>query len=577
MKKIIKFLPILLIAITFFVIFPSISNAQFTNCNSGLNFWSCANCGAQSVSCGSVQPGSCSTVSIGGGMCQDTCTCAQLVIIGNSLTTCGGYQADWCQYGSSGCTETYPSGGPMSFSPYPCGGGGGGTPPVLCGNGTLDSGEQCDDGNNSSGDGCSSICQIEGGGGDFAIAITPVTRSVVKGYSTFYNVDLTRLSGAPVVTLSHTGCPPGATCTFAGGNTADLSGGNVTKTLTVVTGVTTPVNSYTITVTGVSGPLTRSASTNLNVTLGVNNSLCGGIVSANSVNSGQPFAATVNMWNTGTSIWESSVVNPTSPHQLMPLNAIWGNAKIDPPVNYAGPGAQYGFAVNTVSPLDPAAAGCTPAGGNNYTCQMDYRMVQSGVQFGSASCSKNINVVFTPPPAVTDIKANASDGPINIPYNTSANLSWTYSNATNGSCSITAPGTIGGYPAGNGNVSTGNLVVGRTYTISCSPAGANSSDSVQVNVNAALNFSITLVKGGQGTVRSNPAGINCGASCSNQSANFTQNTTVQLTATPIPGRLFTGWGGDCAASGRNPQCDVYVDGDKNVIANFAVDPNYKEF
>ena len=34
-------------------------------------------------------------------------------------------------------------------------------PPQICGNGLLETGEQCDDGNTNSGDGCSSTCQIE--------------------------------------------------------------------------------------------------------------------------------------------------------------------------------------------------------------------------------------------------------------------------------------------------------------------------------------------------------------------------------------------------------------------------------
>ncbi len=35
------------------------------------------------------------------------------------------------------------------------------TPPQICGNGLVETGEQCDDGNTDSGDGCSSTCQIE--------------------------------------------------------------------------------------------------------------------------------------------------------------------------------------------------------------------------------------------------------------------------------------------------------------------------------------------------------------------------------------------------------------------------------
>lgn len=43
--------------------------------------------------------------------------------------------------------------------------------PVLCGNGDLDSGEECDDGNNTNGDGCSVTCQSEDTDGDgFTVA-----------------------------------------------------------------------------------------------------------------------------------------------------------------------------------------------------------------------------------------------------------------------------------------------------------------------------------------------------------------------------------------------------------------------
>jgi len=43
---------------------------------------------------------------------------------------------------------------------------------------------------------------------------------------------------------------------------------------------------------------------------------------------------------------------------------------------------------------------------------------------------------------------------------------------------------------------------------------------------------LTVVKTGNGTVTSSPAGINCGTTCS---ASFARNTTVTLTATPDAG------------------------------------------
>ena len=50
----------------------------------------------------------------------------------------------------------------LSLAAAGCGGGSSGSVrPAVCGNGDIETGEQCDDGNATSGDGCSSTCQIE--------------------------------------------------------------------------------------------------------------------------------------------------------------------------------------------------------------------------------------------------------------------------------------------------------------------------------------------------------------------------------------------------------------------------------
>jgi len=83
----------------------------------------------------------------------------------------------------------------------------------------------------------------------------------------------------------------------------------------------------------------------------------------------------------------------------------------------------------------------------------------------------------TPPPPTADIKANGSDGPITIAYNTAATISWTSSNAT--SCSVSPTGWSG---TSSGGVSTGNLTSSKTYTLTCSGTGGTKTDSVQVSV-----------------------------------------------------------------------------------------------
>jgi hypothetical protein len=90
------------------------------------------------------------------------------------------------------------------------------------------------------------------------------------------------------------------------------------------------------------------------------------------------------------------------------------------------------------------------------------------------------------------------------------------------------------------------------------------------NVTAAFNtiYTLSIGRGGSGTITGNPGGvngtqINCGSGCS---AKFTQGTTVTLTATPGAGGSFVNWTGSC--SGSLPTCDVIIQKDTQVQANF---------
>jgi hypothetical protein len=81
-----------------------------------------------------------------------------------------------------------------------------------------------------------------------------------------------------------------------------------------------------------------------------------------------------------------------------------------------------------------------------------------------------------------------------------------------------------------------------------------------------LNFSKDWQGTGRGIVRSSPSGINCGVSCSWQSARFSRGTTVTLTATPESGSVFVGWSGACY--GKSPTCSVTMNYNQNVVARF---------
>ena len=112
----------------------------------------------------------------------------------------------------------------------------------------------------------------------------------------------------------------------------------------------------------------------------------------------------------------------------------------------------------------------------------------------SGSCAtrvdKTMTLTVTPgpyPPSGVDIKANGSDGPITILKNTSANLSWTSTNAT--SCSV-SPGSLTG--TSNTGVSSGNIsTASKTYTLTCTNSYGSTSDSVVINTQDAPTVSIS--------------------------------------------------------------------------------------
>ena len=85
-----------------------------------------------------------------------------------------------------------------------------------------------------------------------------------------------------------------------------------------------------------------------------------------------------------------------------------------------------------------------------------------------------------------DIKANGSDEPIMIPYNTSATASWSSTNAN--SCTVSPTGWTGT----SGSQSTGNLTSSQTYSLACSNPNGSASDSVTVNVEIQPPLHITV-------------------------------------------------------------------------------------
>ncbi|MFN7955460.1 MAG: hypothetical protein U0610_27295 [bacterium] len=76
-------------------------------------------------------------------------------------------------------------------------------------------------------------------------------------------------------------------------------------------------------------------------------------------------------------------------------------------------------------------------------------------------------------------------------------------------------------------------------------------------------LSVALLGTGTGTVTSDVAGIDCGATCT---ASYTAGTLVTLTAAPALGSTFTGWSG--AGCSGTDSCQVTMDAAKSVTATF---------
>ncbi len=145
------------------------------------------------------------------------------------------------------------------------------------------------------------------------------------------------------------------------------------------------------------------------------------------------------------------------------------------------------------------------------------------------------------------------------------------------SYTITASAGAGGVisPTGSVNVNSGSS---QTFTITPNldyhiadvlvdgiSVGAVSSyifNNVTANHTISTSFTINTytltITSVHGTVTKNP-----------DQANYNHSSTVQLTATPSAGFIFTGWSGD--ATGSNNPLSVTMDGNKNITANFAID------
>ncbi|MBL9014318.1 MAG: InlB B-repeat-containing protein, partial [Myxococcales bacterium] len=150
----------------------------------------------------------------------------------------------------------------------------------------------------------------------------------------------------------------------------------------------------------------------------------------------------------------------------------------------------------------------------------------------------------------------------------------------NGDGTVTATGINCGadcdetYTAGQLVTLTAAASTGSTFT-GWAGGGCSGTGTCTVTVTAATtvtatftlqSFALTVVRtgSGAGNVASTPAGIACGADCTES---YAYGTTVTLTATPSIGSTFTGWSGACSGTAM---CVVSITQARSVTATFGL-------
>ena len=101
---------------------------------------------------------------------------------------------------------------------------------------------------------------------DFAISVSPASRIVVPGGGATYTVTITPLAGfTGQVNLSASNLPAGAVANFNPASVTITDANSKTSTITLATGLSTPINNHSFNINAQSGALTHSVQASLNV------------------------------------------------------------------------------------------------------------------------------------------------------------------------------------------------------------------------------------------------------------------------------------------------------------------------
>jgi uncharacterized repeat protein (TIGR02543 family) len=150
----------------------------------------------------------------------------------------------------------------------------------------------------------------------------------------------------------------------------------------------------------------------------------------------------------------------------------------------------------------------------------------------------------------------------------SGQMNYTLTTSANPLAGGTLSGNSGTYTAGALASITANPVAGYQFTgWGGDAAGTNNPITITMNANKRVTANFSLIPT---YTLSTSANTTAGGTISGNSGTYTSGATATITANPASGYLFTGWSGD--ATGTTNPVSILMNGNKNVIANFTLQP-----
>jgi uncharacterized repeat protein (TIGR01451 family) len=170
----------------------------------------------------------------------------------------------------------------------------------------------------------------------------------------------------------------------------------------------------------------------------------------------------------------------------------------------------------------------------------------------------NVTVTDTLPSGMTLLSTTPSTGACVGTTTLTCSLGTMTLSQTN-TITVVAQVTVAGTPINRASVTAS----GPDFDENNNTAAVNTS---VVNGNSLV-VAVNSEAGANGQITSRPEGIACPPDCTEA---FPPGTSVNLTAKPdVATSSFSRWGGACSGSGTSPFCNVTVDGNLAVEANFA--------